>query len=116
MNILSKQPNPSGAYPAIFTADALPPGCAIVPDELYDTFYAYNGFVTLTVEGDTVTAMEPNTEAWEAWKALPHPDPPPDEMTLVQLALAELAEAQAADQTHTELALAELAEMIVGGV
>ena len=40
---------------------------------------------------------------------------PLDEITQTQLALAELAEAQAAAQTENELALAELAELLVGG-
>ena len=51
--------------------------------EALDTadFYAYNGFVTLTIETvdgvDTVTAYAPNVEAWEAWKAsIPEPEPP----------------------------------------
>lgn len=42
-------------------------------------------------------------------------DAPLDEVTLTQLAIAELAEAQEAAQTATELALAELAEMLLGG-
>ena len=40
--------------------------------------------------------------------------PQPDDITALQLAVAELAEVQAADQTANELALAELAEMIGG--
>ena len=53
--------------------------------------------------------------AWEAWKAEhPEPEPPIDDITALQLAVAELAETQAADQTANELALAELAEMIGG--
>ena len=40
--------------------------------------------------------------------------PQPDDITALQLAVAELAETQAADQTANELALAELAEMIGG--
>lgn len=39
------------------------------PDELVKKFVSYNGFVSLTIEGNTVTAIEPNVEAWEAWKA-----------------------------------------------
>ena len=39
------------------------------PDEFLEEFNNYNGFVSLTVEGDTVTAIEPNVEAWEEWKA-----------------------------------------------
>ena len=41
---------------------------------------------------------------------------PIDALTQVQFAIAELAEAQAADQTATELALTELAELMMGGV
>ena len=144
MLIISKQPNPSGAYPAIQTWEDItpPPGYAEVPDALdMVNFYAYNAFVTLTIEEiehtrqvektgtvkktrsvphtesvektrevngvietyyedevyhvnevyyepvtevfdesytvDTVTAYEPNVEAWEAWKAsLPEPTEP----------------------------------------
>ena len=37
-------------------------------------FLKYNGFVNLTIEGETVTNIEPNLEAWENWKAsLPDP-------------------------------------------
>ena len=42
-------------------------------------------------------------------------EPPFDDITLTQLAIAELAEAQEATQTANELALAELAEIITGG-
>lgn len=75
MRIIPKNANPSGAYPPIQEgASRLPDGFAVWPDTL-DTavFYEYNGFVNLTIEQvdkvDTVTAVEPNTEAWEAWKA-----------------------------------------------
>lgn len=42
-------------------------------------------------------------------------EPPFDDITLTQLAIAELAEAQEAAQTANELALAELAETMIGG-
>ena len=46
------------------------------PDKLFDTFQEYNGFVVLTIEDDSVTAIEPNFEAWEAWKTtLPTDEP-----------------------------------------
>ena len=48
----------------------------------------------------------------------PMPDPPEpqlDDITALQLAVAELAESQATDQTANELALAELAEIVLGG-
>lgn len=78
--------NADYSYSAIQSWDeATPPaGCAVWPDSLDTTdYYAYNGFVTLTVEQvdgvDTVTKYEPNVEAWEAWKATLPPDPPEPE-------------------------------------
>lgn len=43
-------------------------GLVGLPDEFLDTYLQYNGFVHLTLEGDTVTSVSPNTEAWESWK------------------------------------------------
>lgn len=47
------------------------------------------------------------------------PDPivpePMDELTITQLAVAELAQAMEDDKTATQLAIAELAEAILGG-
>ena len=82
--IIQKQPNPSGAYPALQSWDSPTPpdGYAIVQDAVdLSTFYEYNGFVMLTIETidgvDTVIAYAPNVEAWEAWKAsLPEPAEP----------------------------------------
>lgn len=70
MIIIQKQPNPSGAYPApqTWNSNKPPEGYAVISLDMTD-FYAYNGFVTLTIEGDTVTAYTPNVEAWEAWKS-----------------------------------------------
>ena len=48
-----------------------------LPDSLLSDYLAYNGFVNLTINGDTVTAVEPNTEAWEAWKATLPPEADP---------------------------------------
>jgi len=45
----------------------------------------------------------------------PLPPPEPDQITQLQLALTELAEAYEQDMTDTQLALAELAELITGG-
>lgn len=76
-------PNPSGAYPAPQLNRA--PGLLYLPDAYLDTFLAYNGFVTLTIVDNVVTAIEPNTEAWESWKAeQPEPveaEPTPQEDT-----------------------------------
>lgn len=89
MNTIFKEPYENGGYSNMQIWDNLPipETHALWPDTL-DTadFYAYNGFVVLTIETidgvDTVTAYEPNVEAWEAWKAsLPEPKPEVDEPT-----------------------------------
>lgn len=133
MNIIRKEPNPNGAYPApqSWNSDTPPNGCAIVPDSVdMSTFYEYNGFVTLTIEGDTVTAYTPNVEAWEAWKAsLPEPEPEPqptmeERVATLEEQIAEtdetaiyLFEAQAAQEeinASQDEALMALFEMIGG--
>ena len=89
MNIIFKEPYKNGCYSNMQSWDNLPipKTHALWPDTLDNAdFYAYNGFVTLTIETidgvDTVTAYEPNVEAWEAWKAsLPEPKPEVDEPT-----------------------------------
>lgn len=76
-------PNAGGAYPSPQSSAAH--GLVQFPDAFLDTFLAYNGFVTLTIVDNAVTAIEPNTEAWEAWKAeQPEPveaEPTPQEDT-----------------------------------
>lgn len=72
MYIIQSYPDRIGAYPPIQSWDgsAPPAGYAEVPESLDLTeFYQYNGFVTLTVENGVVTAVTPNAEEWEAWKA-----------------------------------------------
>lgn len=82
MQILQKAPLENVGHSAIQTwpGDVPPEGYVIVPDTL-DTsvFYEFLGFVDLTIEGDTVTAMTGNQAALDAYKAsLPEPvDPPP---------------------------------------
>ena len=80
MQILQKAPLENGGYSVIQTwpGDVPPEGYVIVPDTL-DTsvFYDFMGFVTLELDGDTVTAMIGNQEALDAYKAsLPEPTPP----------------------------------------
>ena len=85
MNIILKEAFEKGSYSPIQSWEVsapIPETHALWPDTL-DTadYYAYNGFVVLTIETingvDTVTAYEPNVEAWEAWKAsLPEPPEP----------------------------------------
>lgn len=81
MQILQKTPLENGGHSAIQTCpgDVPPEGYVIVPDTL-DTsvFYEFLGFVDLTIEGDTVTAMTGNQASLDAYKAsLPEPTPPP---------------------------------------
>ncbi|GEM_PF-1286191 len=81
MHILSRKLSENGGYSVIQTwpGDVPPEGYVIVPDTL-DTkvFYEFLGFVDLTIEGNTVTAMTGNQAALDAYKAsLPEPTPPP---------------------------------------
>lgn len=69
------------------------PNCIKLPDELLPSYIDANGFVNLTLNGDTVTAVEKNVEAWEAWKAsLPpetEPEPTDTEVLNVLLGVSE---------------------------
>ena len=74
MLYLNPKPNETGGFYPLQTTNAI--GLVNFPDEFFDTFQEYNGFVKLTIDGDTVTAVEPNIEVWEAWKAtLPTDEP-----------------------------------------
>lgn len=46
-----------------------PNGFALCPDEFFDVFYSTSpaGFVNITVENDTVTAMEVNWDAYNKY-------------------------------------------------
>lgn len=99
MIIIPKEAFENGGYSNIQTWEVsapIPKTHAVWSDAL-DTadFYAYNGFVVLTIEAidgvDTVTAYAPNVEAWEAWKAsLPEPEPEVDEPTADEILNAML--------------------------
>ena len=72
MQIIRETPNAAGGYPPIQPWPGLTPpaGFDVWPEELEQgTFQQYNGFVVLTVVRGTVASYQPNTEAWEAWKA-----------------------------------------------
>lgn len=53
-------------------------GCVELPEELLSAYLASKGFVVLTVDGGTVTAVEANQEALDAYNA-EHPDVPEPE-------------------------------------
>ena len=86
MKIIKSTPNPSGAYPPILTwnGDAPPPGWLKLAETCNTTpALACGGFLRLAVSGDTVTAMEGDSAAWEAWKAS-CPDPAEPEPTAAE--------------------------------
>ena len=83
MKLIQITPYENGARPALQTWDASTPpeGYVFCPEEFEAVFYAADpaGFVTITHDGVTVTAMEVNEEAKAAYLAsLPaaqDPDP-----------------------------------------
>lgn len=90
MPYITQTPNSSGAYPAPQSNPA--PGLLPLTDEQASIVTQYNGFVTITQTEDGI-AVDPNTEAWEAWKAnLPPetPRPPTAEERLAALESAML--------------------------
>ena len=117
MTIIKKDPENNGAHAnQTWGGDAAPEGYATIPENLMSAWDAYKPFVTLEIVGDDITAIVDNPDARAAQEtADAEKEIPLDELTLTQLAIAELAEAQEATQTANELALAELAEIITGG-
>lgn len=76
MIYIDPAPNSNGAYPNPKNRPF--PWCIALSDEQAKIFFQYNGFVTVTQtpneNGGLDVAVEPNTEAWEEWKA-GQPDP-----------------------------------------
>ena len=72
MLIIAKEPAANGSYPPLqpWAGQTPPEGYYQIKDGL-DTsvFQEHSGFVILTVIRGIVTAMDPNTEALEAWQA-----------------------------------------------
>ena len=68
MNIIQKQPNPSGAYPPIQSWNG-----ETSPDTHYEVAdgvtLTCGGFGKLTIVDNLVTSFAPNETAWNAWKA-----------------------------------------------
>ena len=64
---IKSEPNEGGGYSNPQSIKI--PGLVELPEEHLETFINYNGFVVLTIEGDKVTGITPNVEAWEEWKA-----------------------------------------------
>lgn len=86
---IDAQPNESGAYP---NPKAQPfPGCIELDEEQSGLFLEYNGFVTVSEQVDGSVIVQPNLEAWEAWKAAEaaKPKPEPEPTTEEKLAALE---------------------------
>lgn len=122
MNIIQINANENGGRPPMQSWHGEPPdGYALVPDAL-DTsvFYDFMGFVTLELDGSTVTAMTGNQEALDAYKAsLPEPvEPPPTTEERVAALeaenklLKEQVSAQADQAEFYEDCIAEMAAVV----
>lgn len=122
MNIIQINANENGGRPPMQSWHGAPPeGYALVPDTL-DTsaFYDFMGFVTLELDGSTVTAMTGNQEALDAHKAsLPEPvEPPPTTEERVAALeaenklLKEQVKMQSQQQTFLEDCLLEISDVV----
>lgn len=122
MTIIQINANENGGRPPLQSWNGAPPaGYALVPDTL-DTsvFYNFMGFVTLELDGSTVTAMIGNQEALDAYKAsLPEPvEPPPTTEERVAALeaenklLKEQVSAQADQAEFYEDCIAEMATVV----
>ena len=89
MYIIAREADPLGGRPPMQTwsMNTLPNGYAWCPDTFYDVFYSTDpaGFVNITVEDDTVTAMEVNHAAYEAYVAANPPGEPVQELTAEEM-------------------------------
>ena len=56
-------------------------GFVEMTEEQLKTFLEYNGFVNITVVDGILTNIEPNTDAWEEWKATRPAEPTEPEPT-----------------------------------
>lgn len=113
MRIIEIQPLPNGAHRNQSGVNVCPAGWAIIGDStiISGTF----PFVNITTDNGIVTTMTANQEAYDAAIAEQQKQPTqPNAMTQTQIALAELAETEAAHDLENKLALAELAELIGG--
>lgn len=86
MHIIAKTPGASGAYPPLQAWQGAPPATHyLYPDALVPAFYPadkrFAGFVTLTVDGDTVTDAAWDEETYLAYCAEHPEEPEPTEPT-----------------------------------
>ena len=116
MYIIKIKANENGARPPIQTWNkpTLPEGYAVCPDEFYRIFYSTDpaGFVNIEVEGNTVTAMTVNYEAFEAYLAnRPEPVVTPEEEIAELKAKLAFTDYQAIKYAEGVLSAEEYADM-----
>ncbi len=122
MTIIQINANENGGRPPMQSWNGAPPeGYALVPDTINTSvFYDFMGFVTLELDGSTVTSMTGNQEALDAYKAsLPEPvEPPPTTEERVAALeaenklLKEQVSAQADQAEFYEDCIAEMATVV----
>lgn len=111
MKYIRSTPNPSGAYPAPQSNPF--PGAIPLTEEQAATVLQYNGFVTITSQEEpivddftrTVYTVEPDLEAWEAWKASLPPEPEPVPTLEERVATMETGKAEQTDVDELHEAL-----------
>ena len=120
MHIIQTIAEANGSHPTImpYSENRPPEGWLyITPGIDTSAMHTHQGFVDLVIDNGVVTAITGNDAAYQAYlDSLPKPEPPaPDDLTMTQLAVAELAQAVEANNTANQLAIAELAETLIGG-
>ena len=84
--------NSFGAYPPPQSTKA--PGLIELPEEFFDTYIEFSGFVELETDGEKIVSLDPNTEAFEAWKAeAEKTEEKPEEKPPVEVSNADIWEA-----------------------
>ena len=122
MNIIQINANENGGRPPMQSWHGAPPaGYALIPDTISTSvFYDFMGFVTLELDGSTVTSMTGNQEALDAYKASLHEpvEPPPTTEERVAALeaenklLKEQISAQADQAEFYEDCIAEMAAVV----
>ena len=120
MKYIQPNPNSSGAYSSPQSNPF--PGAIPLTDEQAEAVLQYNGFVTITASEEpivddftrTVYTVEPDTEAWEEWKAeeAEKPEPEPTPSLEERVSAVETGKAEQSDVDELNEAL----NMILTGV
>ena len=118
MKYIRATPTPSGAYPSPQSTPF--PGAIPLTEEQAQTVVDYNGYVTITSSEETIVdeftrtvyTVEPDLEAWEAWKESLPPEPEPTPTLEERVSAVETGKAEQSDVDELNEAL----NMILTGV